>query len=1278
MTSLQADGYPELRARVTLFEERGDARPLCDPAAAERALGMAAAWRAHPDGADFDVVHTLATLLWQHHLFRRRLPGARRADGRSERRTALFLYAWADAFLPASVPAEVRAAVRALPRLPRTFKPLRRDPRARISALGRHGLAALNRYDRLRDRPTLQLGLDLMLEAVDATPPGSPYADTLGMEARCALGTGLQRMLHLTGDLRVLPSAVALGREALRRCPDGHPERPRVLFNLASLLLDSHLRAGDDGALVESMHLALRALALTPEADPDRRERLAHVAHLHSLAYDRTRDPHQLRRAVAAGREAVRSRPSEPPVRDGRRLHNLAKDLHTLYEADGDLQALRESVSTQRRAVAATAQGSPQWAGRRHNLAAFLMDLAEATTDAETVRLAVAVCRENLRHAPPGHAEHSDSLDNLYRALELSGRSPGHRETTAELVDTARRRAESAGPGAAVEAALVLAETLKRAYDSTGELSTLVECADLYRRLTGPAAAGHPPPQSGTPLGDLLAFVDVLQLLYLRREDLDALDEAEQVARRALALAPDTGIGRAIALAKLGGVLDQAVERATDVHTAGSRTTESFTCIIQAEEACPEDDGRYPAMLLGAGQACLGLYRRSGLTAALVKAHAYLRQEALALPPDDPNGAQAGAALAELLLTRHRCTAEEEGLLGGFPDDLPGAVAAARAACAAAAAHDPLGKDEFSLLLARVLEEQAATGGVPRAAAEAEEICRTITSTTTARPHIVQSAAGALARAAMARGDAAAALAAVEQAVAQIPLIAPRDLARRDRQHLLQGTAGLANTAAEAAVAAGRPERAVELLEQCRGRLHAEVLPGPDDEIEALRRSHPALALEYEKLRAASVREPAAPLPGSGQAEERYRRGARWTALLERIRSLPGHEGFLRPPAIGLLAREAEPGPVVFVYTGPRRSDALVLRPGTAPGHHVEVVPLPLLVAEEALARMAGLPEVVGAAADAAGFGAREQAQEDLHGLLEWLWDAIAAPVLDHLGIDGSLPEGGPPRIWWCPVGFLARLPLQAAGRHRAPRTADRLPPTLLDRTVSSTTTTLRALGHSRSRVRARRNPGGPVPATLVVAMPRTPGAEPLSQAAAEADITRGLLEPHGAVTTLIGAQATASAVRARLLHHGLAHFVCHGVGDPADPSRGRLLLADHQSRPLSVSEIAGLRLEQAELVYLSACGTAVTSPRLADEAVHIAAAFQLSGYPHAIGTLWPVVDRAAAAVAEGFYLRLTDGGTRPADTADAARALNETLRDLRDRYPLVPTRWAAHLHVGA
>ena len=43
---------------------------------------------------------------------------------------------------------------------------------------------------------------------------------------------------------------------------------------------------------------------------------------------------------------------------------------------------------------------------------------------------------------------------------------------------------------------------------------------------------------------------------------------------------------------------------------------------------------------------------------------------------------------------------------------------------------------------------------------------------------------------------------------------------------------------------------------------------------------------------------------------------------------------------------------------------------------------------------------------------------------------------------------------------------------------------------------------------------------------------------------------------------------------------------------------------------------------------TASTAPQLADETIHITGAFQLAGFPHVIGTLWPVDDLAARRIA--------------------------------------------------
>jgi len=98
---------------------------------------------------------------------------------------------------------------------------------------------------------------------------------------------------------------------------------------------------------------------------------------------------------------------------------------------------------------------------------------------------------------------------------------------------------------------------------------------------------------------------------------------------------------------------------------------------------------------------------------------------------------------------------------------------------------------------------------------------------------------------------------------------------------------------------------------------------------------------------------------------------------------------------------------------------------------------------------------------------------------------------------------------------------------------------------------------------------------------------------------------------------------------------------------------------------------------YLSACRTADAGPRLADEAIHLTGAFQLAGYRHVIGTLWPVYDLISAIVAENVYRRLTRDGTTPPDTNTTASALRAAIRDLRETHPSRPDLWAGYVHVG-
>ncbi|MER5540630.1 CHAT domain-containing protein [Streptomyces mirabilis] len=89
-------------------------------------------------------------------------------------------------------------------------------------------------------------------------------------------------------------------------------------------------------------------------------------------------------------------------------------------------------------------------------------------------------------------------------------------------------------------------------------------------------------------------------------------------------------------------------------------------------------------------------------------------------------------------------------------------------------------------------------------------------------------------------------------------------------------------------------------------------------------------------------------------------------------------------------------------------------------------------------------------------------------------------------------------------------------------------------------------------------------------------------------------------------------------------------------------------------------------------------------EAVHLTSAFQLTGFPHVIGTLWEVDDQIAVTIADLFYAALqTDFGLDP---ARAAHALHKAVRRVRDGHGLpapfdrrrAPLLWAAYLHAGA
>jgi hypothetical protein len=522
--------------------------------------------------------------------------------------------------------------------------------------------------------------------------------------------------------------------------------------------------------------------------------------------------------------------------------------------------------------------------------------------------------------------------------------------------------------------------------------------------------------------------------------------------------------------------------------------------------------------------------------------------------------------------------------------------------------------------------------------------------------------------------------------------VAPRQLRRSDRQFAIARFAGLAGDAAAQALAGpgaahDKAARALRLLEAGRAVLLSQALATRDDLTE-LRQVHPGLAARFEEVRDRLDQDTDAPgtLNDSAvsplhAAEGRRRLADELAAILTEIRALDGFTGFGLAPADDELVTEAGSGPIVTFNISEDRSDALLL---TRDG--ITALELPGLAHGALLAQISSFWQALDTITDPwVNSRSRRDAQATLSRVLEWLWDCAAGPVLWTLGYDRPPAPGTEwPRVWWAPGGLLGLLPLHAAGHHTE-QPGDHGRRTVIDRVISSYTPTIRALRYARQQ--ATRDT--PSRRTLIVAMPTTPGVQsPLHHVPAEVSMLSSRLPSPALLTepaTMDGnslpvpaGAPTKEAVLAHLPGCRIVHFACHGASDPADPSKSLLLLHDHATDPFTVASLAPVKLDLAELAYLSACRTAFNdTSELLDEAIHLSSAFQLAGFPHVIGTLWEIDDALTVTIAKDFY----DGLCRPhgtIDTSRAAFALHHAIRAVRDNRPATPSLWAAYLHAGA
>ena len=113
---------------------------------------------------------------------------------------------------------------------------------------------------------------------------------------------------------------------------------------------------------------------------------------------------------------------------------------------------------------------------------------------------------------------------------------------------------------------------------------------------------------------------------------------------------------------------------------------------------------------------------------------------------------------------------------------------------------------------------------------------------------------------------------------------------------------------------------------------------------------------------------------------------------------------------------------------------------------------------------------------------------------------------------------------------------------------------------------------------------------------------------------------------------------------------------------------------PFRIERLGWSAARHADLAFLSACSTAEIAMDMADEAHHLAAAFQIAGFRHVVATQWGTNDRVAVGISRGFYDGVNQPGHAHAD--GAAEALHHAVRAVRaDGHSA--HLWAPYVHYG-
>ncbi|KAH8736103.1 CHAT domain-containing protein [Ilyonectria robusta] len=954
-----------------------------------------------------------------------------------------------------------------------------------------------------------------------------------------------------------------------------------------------------------------------------------------------------IEQAVQAGRNAVVLSTERHP-HYARLLYNLAVRLVTQYSRTHAMVDLDEAIQLGRQAVHLTPKDNKDRSEVLMNLGNFLSKRYSVMGSIHDLQETVQLATEAVNATPEGHPEHADYITNLGAQLAILYSRTGLLSDLEEAIRVGRKAVEVAQEGHRHRANVLhnLGTHLTQSYLRTGSMTCLEESIQLKREAVRMTPSGHP---------DAPVRLDglglTLGLRYSRtREEVD-LEEAIRVGWEAVNGTPENQPGRSGYLNNLGARLGDRYAQAGTESDLKEAIRLSIRVSREAFSSMPKDHPDRVSLLNNLGLQLGDRYARIGADGDLNESIELIRESVKMTPESHISRAKRLNNLQIRLSDRFLATGAEVDLkeairVGrkavdetpeGHPDralvlsnlgnrlgdlfertgdivDLNEAIRICQEAIDAMPKTHSRRAEWLINLGNRLSDRYRKTGAISDFEAITAQyqaaLCHSssVASTRiTAGRKVLRCYANKL------RWQQAYDASAI--AVPLIPKLTLRSLENSDKQHILGEVVGFASDAAAVALHAGKgPLVALNFLEQGRGVLGTSLEELRTDVLE-LKEKHPELAEHF------------VPAAWQAQSHRRYKAGDDLDKLIDSIRQKADFHDFLLAPSQAEMMGAASCGPIIVINVSEFRCDAILIQQ-----QGIQSVSLPRLNRQDIEEK------------SQKGLGSTE--------ILEWLWDAIADPVLNALGFTDP-PQGTLPHVWWIPTGPLAKFPIHAAGYHMKGQA-------VLDRVMSSYSSSVKAMIHTRRR------PTTPSTSAhaLLVAMEHTPGRGiRLPFAPKEIEVLHNLCKCMKLYPIEPGRRK--EDVISHLPRCKIFHFAGHGYTNGTDPSKSHLLLQDE---PLTVANLLEIDLRKSPpfLAYLSACGTGrIKDERFVDESIHLISGCQLAGFRHVIGTLWEVNDESCVEMAKLTYEGIRNGGLTD---ESVCQGLHAACRELRDQWLAIQT----------